>query len=416
MSGEPVELTIERLGRFGDGLASWKGRIVAAPGALPGERVEASIEAETAVLERILEPSPQRVTPPCAYAKRCGGCQLQHAAPALLAAWRRDQVREALRAQGVDAEIRPTRSSPPASRRRVGFTAMRTKKGAMLGFRERRGHAVVDVDACLVARPEIVAAIPALRELTGLAAPRKRAVKLHVTWSPAGLDLAIDDAKELDLALREGSVAWAEATAAEGVPIARLSWNGELVAERAPPAQQFGAVLVVPPPGAFLQATLEGQAALIEATVGGVGDARRVVDLFAGCGAFSGPLAERADVWALDADRAAIMALDRGWRAAPGLKRLRAEARDLFRRPLLASELRDFEAVVIDPPRAGAEAQSREIAASHLPRVVSVSCNPVTFARDAAILIAAGFQLRHVTPIDQFLWSPHIELVGLFER
>ena len=195
-----------------------------------------------------------------------------------------------------------------------------------------------------------------------------------------------------------------------------MTWNGETAAQLRAPTQCFGRGLVAPPPGGFLQATQEGEAALVEAVRAGVGDAARVADLFAGCGTFSLPMAESAEVIAIDSDKASIAALDRGWRMADGLKRIRSTARDLIRRPFSAAEMKGLDAVVFDPPRAGSEAQAQEIAASAVARVVGVSCNPVSFARDAAILSAAGFRLERATPVDQFLWSPHIELVGVFNR
>ena len=261
-----------------------------------------------------------------------------------------------------------------------------------------------------------MAAAPLLRGLARSAAPRKRAVSMHVTTSLDGLDLVIDAAKTLDLDARQSLMEWIARAEASGVAIARVSWNGEMAAQLRPPTHRLGSAFVAPPPGGFLQATLEGEAALIAAVRDGVGDAARVVDLFCGCGTFALPLAEQAEVVAIDSDKASVAALDRGWRTTDGLKRVAAVARDLFRRPLSSPELKGLDAAVFDPPRAGAEAQTREIAVSDIGRVVGVSCNPVSFARDAAMLVAAGFRLDRVTPIDQFRWSPHIELVGVFSR
>ena len=197
--------------------------------------------------------------------------------------------------------------------------------------------------------------------------------------------------------------------------LARLTWDGEVIATRLPPWQPFGAARVTPPPGAFLQATREGEAAMLRTVEEIVGSASKVVDLFAGCGTFSLPLAKNAEVHAVEGERAMMKALDQGWRMAQGLKKVTTETRDLFRNPLLARELR-FDAVVIDPPRAGAEAQCLELAQSGVPKVAFVSCNPVTFARDAATLIRGDYQLEWVQVVDQFRWSSHIELVGCFTR
>jgi len=307
--------------------------------------------------------------------------------------------------------VRPTLTSPPASRRRATFAARRTRKSAIVGFHGRRSGTLVEVPGCLVVRPAIRAALPALERLTGIAASRSGALRLAVTEGPAGLDVDVTGARALEPGLRADLAALAEAAG-----FARLSAGGEVVATRRPPFQPMGAARVVPPPGAFLQATAEGEAALVSAVREAVGGARRIADLFAGCGTFSLPLAERAAVLAVEGDAAMQAALAEAARQADGLRPLRTQVRDLFRRPLLAEELAGFEAAVIDPPRAGAEAQSRELARSAVPVVAAVSCDPATFARDAAILVAGGYRLDWVQPVDQFRWSGHVELAARFSR
>ncbi|MEM1422093.1 MAG: class I SAM-dependent RNA methyltransferase [Pseudomonadota bacterium] len=397
------EHLVARLGHLGDGLAT-DGTVL--PGALPGEKVELVDDRV-----RILSPSDKRVRPPCRHAASCGGCTLQHAAPPVMADWKRELVVSALRQHDIDAEVAKTITSPPRSRRRASFTAIRTKKSVTFGFRRKRSRQIVDIVECEVLRPEILAAFPALRELGALASSRKSEVRLSVTTSETGLDVVVLGGKELDLNLRQSAAAWAETA-----DVARLSWGGETIAGRRPPFQNFGAARVAPPPGAFLQATEAGEAALVQLVRSATVGARRVVDLFAGCGTFSLPLAENAEVRAVEGDPAFLAALDAGWRTAEGLRRVTTEARDLFRRPLLAEELKNTDAVVFDPPRAGAQAQTAELALSQVPTIVGVSCNPATFARDAATLIAAGWSMERATPVDQFLWSPHVELVGVFQR
>lgn len=397
------EHLVARLGHLGDGLAT-DGTVL--PGALPGEKVELVDDRV-----RILSPSDQRVRPPCRHAASCGGCTLQHAAPPVMADWKRELVVSALRQHDIDAEVANTITSPPRSRRRASFTAIRTKKSVTFGFRRKRSRQIVDIVECEVLRPEISAAFPALRELGALASSRKSEVRLSVTTSETGLDVVVLGGKELDLDLRQSAAAWAETA-----DVARLSWSGETIAGRRPPFQNFGAARVAPPPGAFLQATEAGEAALVQLVRSATVGARRVVDLFAGCGTFSLPLAENAEVRAVEGDPAFLAALDAGWRTAEGLRRVTTEARDLFRRPLLAEELKNTDAVVFDPPRAGAQAQTAQLALSQVPTIIGVSCSPATFARDAATLIAAGWRLERVTPVDQFLWSPHVELVGVFQR
>jgi 23S rRNA (uracil1939-C5)-methyltransferase len=262
-----------------------------------------------------------------------------------------------------------------------------------------------------VADPRIVAALPACGRLVEMLASRKGEIRLSVTVSAAGLDVAVEGGKPLDGPVR---AALGQFAGQEG--LARLSIGGETVAMRRPPEQSMGRARVVPPPGGFLQATPEGEAALVAAVTEAVGPARRVADLFAGSGTFALPLAERAAVHAVEADAAALAALDAGWRRAEGLKPVSTERRDLFQRPLLAAEFKGFDAAVFDPPRAGAEAQAATLAKAPLSRLAAVSCNPATFARDARLLVDGGWRIDWVLPVDQFRWSPHVELVAAFRR
>ncbi len=401
------DVTIERLGQQGDGLAG----ALRVPFALPGERVRGPVAEGRMAPVEVLEASPERVTPPCPHFGVCGGCALQHASDAFLADWKRGVVLRALAARGLAVEPGPTLTSPPRSRRRATFAGRRTRQGVVVGFHGRRSDDVIDATGCLLVRPELLAARPALAEITAAGASRAHGLRLTATLSDAGLDVAVEGGKPLDAALRVRLAALAEAH-----ELARLAWDGEPVAARWPPLQTFGRARVAPPPGAFLQATAEGAAALTEAVRRTIGGARRVVDLFAGCGTFALPLAETAEVHAVEGEAAMLAALDAGWRGATGLKRMMTETRDLFRRPLLPSELDWYDAVVIDPPRAGAEAQARALAASRVPVVAAVSCNPVSFARDAAILVAGGYRLEDVQAVDQFRWSGHVEINAAFRR
>ncbi len=399
---------MERLGLRGDGLAADGLRV---PLALPGEVVRGPVADGVLAPVEILEAAPELVEPPCPHFGTCGGCALQHASDGFLAAWKREAVARALAAQGLAAEVGPVRVSPPRSRRRAVFAARRTRKGAAVGFHGRRSAEIVDVPGCLLVRPELIAARPALAEVARVGASRSGALRCTVTLSEGGLDVEVAGGKPLDAGLRRELVGVAGAAG-----FARLAWEGEPVATLRPPAQRIGRARVTPPPGAFLQATAEGEAALVAAVREGVGGARRVADLFAGCGAFALPLAEAAEVHAVEGDAAMLAALDAGWRGAEGLRRVTTEARDLFRRPLLPGELARFEAAALDPPRAGAEAQARALAASKVGVAAAVSCNPASFARDAAILVAAGFRLGAVEVIDQFRWSGHVELAARLAR
>ncbi len=403
-----MRLTIERLGHLGDGIAAGP---VFVPMALPGEVVEGAVEAGRMEAPAIVTPSPDRVKAPCPHYRACGGCALMHASDGFVAGWKQDVVRTALAAQGIEASFRPVVTSPARSRRRATLAGRRTKKGAIVGFHGRASGTIAEVPGCLVLHPDVTAALPVLTELTALGASRKGEVALAVTLGDGGLDLAVSGGKPPEQTLFS-----ALSAIAGRADLARLTWDGETVAAQRTVAQRFGKARVVPPPSAFLQATAEGEAALVAAVREAVRPARRVADLFAGSGTFALPLSETAEVHAVEGEASMLAALDTGWRQTPGLHRITTEARDLFRRPLMPDELKGFDAVVIDPPRAGAEAQTREIAASPVRVVAAVSCNPVTFARDARLLAAAGFALDWVQVVDQFRWSPHVELAARFAR
>ena len=334
---------------------------------------------------------------------------MQHASDALVAEWKLGIVQGALSGQGLAAHFRPIVTSPPRSRRRATLSARRTKSGVLLGFHARASDMVVAVPNCQLLHPKLIATFPALEALAKIAGSRSTELAMTVTASLAGPDVVIRGGKPLDSELQLDL-----ARLAETHGIARLTWDNETIALRTQPMQRFGRALVAPPPGAFLQATAEGESALLQAVSLAVGPAKRIVDLFAGVGTFALPLAERAEVHAVDSEVAMMAALEKGARGAEGLKRVTVEARDLFRRPLEPDEFKGVDAVVIDPPRAGAEAQTERLAAARVPVIAFVSCNPVTFARDAKTLVDAGYQLDWVQVIDQFRWSSHVELVARF--
>lgn len=400
-----TEHVIDRLGLHGDGVAAGP---VYVPGALPGERVSCAADGSDV---RILEPSPDRVKPPCRHAKACGGCVVQHASEGFVAQWKMNVIRHALAAHGLEAEIRPILTSAPNSRRRATFTAKRTKKGAMAGFHARGSDIVIETPDCQLLLPQVQAAREMAAELAVIGASRKAPLAVQVTASEVGLDVVARGGKPLDGPLRQVLAAFC---AENG--LARLSWGDEIVAMANPPVQRFGNALVCPPPGAFLQATAQGEADLLLAVQEALTGTNRIADLFAGCGTFALPLAETAMVHAVEGEADMLHALDKGWRMAQGLKTITHEPRDLFRRPLLPDELKRFDGIVIDPPRAGAEAQVAEIAKSDIDLIAYVSCNPVSFARDLAILTKSGFDLDWVQPVDQFRWAAHTELAARLVR
>ncbi|TMV80458.1 class I SAM-dependent RNA methyltransferase, partial [Thioclava sp. BHET1] len=349
-----MKLTIARLGHLGDGIAEGP---IFVPQTLPGEEVEGEIEGQVMLAPKIVTPSAARVKAPCLHYRTCGGCSLQHASDAFVADWKVEIVRAALKAQGLEAAFRPIATSPARSRRRAALAGRRTKKGVILGFHGRASDTVVSVPDCQLLHPNLMAAFPALEAIVMAGASRKAELTLTLTRSEVGLDLAVRGGKPLDGALRQELAAIVARFA-----LTRLAWDDEVVAMERPPVQAFGVARVAPPPGAFLQATMEGENALLSAVTETVGGAKRVLDLFAGAGTFSLPLAERAEVHAVEGEAAMLAALDRGWRAATGLKRVTTETRDLFRRPLMAEDLKGFDAAIIDPPRAGAEAQITALA------------------------------------------------------
>ncbi len=402
-------LTIDRLGHRGDGIGGDPAVYVRR--ALPGEIVEGEVIDGRMPEPRILSPSPDRVRAPCPHYKSCGGCDLMHADDRFVAEWKADVVRNALAAQGLAAPIRKVATSPPRSRRRAVLAGKRTKSGALVGFHGRASDRVVAVPACQVMADDIRDALPHLEALTRAGAARKGEIRLAVTVSAEGLDVAVSDARP-----PEGERLTDLVEIAGVAGFARLSWNDEPLFQSAPPSVPMGTARVVPPPGAFLQATRHGEMALVGGVAEALEGAGAVVDLFSGAGTFALPLAETAAVHAVEADGALLAALDRGWRSAAGLKAVTTEVRDLFRRPLLADELARFDGAVIDPPRAGAEAQSAVLAEAGPPRIAAVSCNPATFARDAAALVAGGYRLDWVDVVDQFRWSPHVELVASLAR
>ena len=406
-----MKLTISRLGHLGDGIAEGPAGPLYIPGMLPGEEIEGTLQGDRLEEVRIVTPSVDRVRPPCSHAKSCGGCLMQHARDGLVEGWKRGIVEGALAGQGLSAPMRGVATSPARSRRRAVLSGRRTKGGALIGFHARASQLIIPVPNCKLLHPDLMAAMPALEALVIAGGSRTAELDLMVTASLAGPDVVVTGGKPLDTALQ---LDLARIVEAHG--LARLTWGDEVVALRAPPMQRMGRALVVPPPGAFLQATAEGEAALLDAVRDAVGDAARIVDLFAGGGTCALPLAEQADLRAYEGDAAMIAALDRGWRQAPGLHRLTAEARDLFRRPLEPDEFKGVDAVVIDPPRAGAEAQCATLARSQVPVIAMVSCNPVTFARDARALVAAGYRLDWVQVVDQFRWSAHVELAARLSK
>ncbi|MEB8388914.1 class I SAM-dependent RNA methyltransferase [Rhodobacteraceae bacterium KMM 6894] len=399
---------IERLGHQGDGIAEGP---VFAPLTLPGDIVTGILNGTRLSDIRIETPSDDRVKPPCRHFKACGGCQLQHASGAFVADWKVGVVRAALEAHGLSAPFLSIATSPARARRRATLSARRTKKGGMAGFHGRASDVIIEVPDCQLLHPDLMRALPLAEDLAQQTASRKGELSVAVCLSAGGLDVQVSGGKDLD-----GPLRIVLAQIAEAHDLARLAWYDEVIATRRPPTQQFGAAHVTPPPGAFLQATAEGEAALLADVIQITAGATRIVDLFAGCGTFALPLSAMARVHAAEGDALMTDAMQAAWRKTEGLKQLSVEARDLYRRPLLPDELAKCDAAVIDPPRAGAEAQVAQLITAAVPRIAYVSCNPVTFARDAAVLVAGGYEISQLRVVDQFRWSSHVEMVAGFVR
>ncbi|ENZ81548.1 MULTISPECIES: class I SAM-dependent RNA methyltransferase [Caulobacter] len=413
------DLTINAVGAQGDGLSRTEdGKPAFVPLTLPGERVRATMDGARGEVEAILAASPDRIVPSCKHFGTCGGCALQHWAAQPYLAWKAEQIRIQLSMGGLETEILPTFASPPASRRRVALHARKGGKGqgARLGFKERRSWNLTPIEECPVTDPRIIAALPALARLAEpfLEHP-KSAPTLHVTLTGTGLDIDVTGVERKSGGLSADARMRAAMAAGEG-DFARVTLAGETVYGARQPLVKLGQAVVALPPGAFLQAVPAAERAMVDFAVAESQGANRIADLYCGVGTFTFRLAEIAGVYAAEMSAPAIAALKAAVGPTSGLKPITAEARDLVRRPVLSTELAKTDVVVIDPPRAGAAEQTVEIAKSKVGKVVGVSCNPATFAKDARVLVDAGFRLEKVAPVDQFVWSPHIELVGVFTR
>lgn len=404
-----MQVTIERLGHLGDGIAD--GPVYAAR-TLPGEVIEGEVIEGRIATPRIVTASSDRVSAPCRHYKGCGGCSLQHARDEFVADWKCGVVRKALDAVGIAVEARRIHTSPPESRRRATFTGRRTKSGATVGFHAPASDVIREVPECQLVRPNLKKVLPVLEEIVSLGGSRKGELRLTVTDTDGGIDVAVTGGKPLEMrtSVKLGEIA-------EEAGLSRITWDDDVVVMSRLPTLTFGDTRVSPPPGSFLQATKEGEEALVASVLEALqGVKGPVLDLFAGCGTFCLPLSKSNPVHAVEGAGEMLSALDNGWRHGGELQAVSTETRDLFRRPLTPDEIDCFEGVVIDPPRAGAERQTIELAASKIARIAFVSCNPVTFARDAAILCGSGFKIAWLDVVDQFRWSSHVEMVAAFER
>ncbi len=433
--------TIQRIGGQGHGvLETADGLRAYVPYTLPGERVAARIrpakhktahgDGEMAELVEIETTSPERVEPPCGHFHACGGCNMQHWRQDSYAAWKRGRLVSALTRRDwsqaeAEAIVQPLLLIPPQTRRRAEFAARRVGRKLLLGFHEAESRRIVDLTECSVLRPELLKPLPRLREGLATLIEDGRGLDIKLTLAENGIDALLSGPLKLDAGARQDL-----AGLAAELGIVRLCHRAtpdqqpEILAQEAAPRIKFGSVAVTPPPGGFLQATAEAEAAMAAALIGALpaSSGLKLADLFAGCGAFALRLAAaKHDVLACDADGPAINALTAAANAQQLAGQVRAERRDLERRPLLAADLKKLDAVLLDPPRAGARAQAAALAEAVKakaapPLVLMAACDPNSFARDARLLVEAGYRLETAQPIDQFLWTPHLELVAVFRR
>ncbi len=416
MSTETI--TIDRLGAQGDGIASGKDGAVYVPFTLPGETVAIARVKNHGTVMSIASASADRREPVCRHFGpdgvngTCGGCTLQHMADIPYRAFKRQLVMDALKSKGLTAEVGEIVPAHPGERRRVVFAARKTEKDMLIGFNQAESHHIVAIEECPISSAGIMSRLPAIKAVGAAVATNANAFRIAVLETLSGLDLAVEGASKLSDQRRRKAIE--VVLGLRG--IARVSFDGEILIEPAKPLVEFGGVKVSPPAGGFTQATKPAEEAMAELVLAHVGKAKRIADLFAGAGTFSLQLARIGRVHAVEGDGKAVAALDHAARNTQGLKPVTVEKRDLFRRPLMTSELKVYDAVVFDPPRAGAEFQCKELARSAVKKIVAVSCNPLTLARDLALLVEGGYRITSVTPIDQFLWTSHVEVVATLEK
>jgi 23S rRNA (uracil1939-C5)-methyltransferase len=405
-------VTITGLGHSGDGIAESDAGRIFVPYTLPGETVEIEREGDgRARLQRIVTPSADRVAPLCPNFTHCGTCALEHMARPAYLAWKREQVVAAFAQRGIDAHVEPTVAVEPGSRRRAIFSAIRAAKGTILGFHARGSDEIIPVSTCAVLHPGIVAGLPLINRIAGVALPRWKEARVTVLLADNGLDVAITGAGKPTREMLDKLGAFGA-----DPDLARLTIDNLEVLRARQPQFAAGPAMLLPTPGGFTQAAKSAEDALASVVLTHVDDAQPVADLFAGIGTFTFRLAAKAPVTAVEGDAALVGAIEQAANAARGLRKVTARKRDLFANPLAPMELDKFRAVVFDPPAAGAKAQAEMLAKSKVAKVVAVSCNPATLARDARILIDGGYTLTRVLPVDQFLFSAEIEAVATFTR
>jgi 23S rRNA (uracil1939-C5)-methyltransferase len=417
MNNKIVPLTIDEIGAKGDGVALHDGAPVYVPKTAPGDVIEAVIKGERGTLRKIVTRSPHRTHPVCAYFDKCGGCSLQHVTPDFYREWKIAKVKTALARAGVEPNVWNEPVFLEAStRRRTTMTMLRIRNDIILGYNEGRSHNVLDIQRCLVLDPALEDKMQALRPYLPRLLGEAKTCDVTLQYAGGAFDMVLTGRLQ-----KRGRFSFEQDEAlgeiAEKLDIARISYREkdfrppEIILARKPVVKTFGALSVALPPGTFLQASEAGEQALTNIVMEYAQSGTKFLDLFSGCGTFSGPLLALGPVSSIDGDAPAINALAQT--KHPGLTPVR---RDLFKNPLKETELAPFDTIIFDPPRAGAAAQAPFLASSESRRIIGVSCNPASFARDAKTLTDGGYTLASLTVVDQFVWSAHVEIAGLFVK
>jgi len=407
-----VEVTIKTLGRKGDGIATDGGQDIFVPFTLEGERVDVTGSGPRRELQSVINASKNRIEPICKHFTTCGGCQLQHMSDAAYLAWKETLALEPLKKAGIEIATNPIISVENATRRKVAFNLTHSEMGVTLGFSEPASNRVVPITECSVVVPAITDRLDDLLDLASSLPVMKSGTRMAVLATDNGLDICVDGVNALSTDQRQVLIRKTIA-----LQFARLTVDGETLIEVQKPILLIDELPITPPPGSFVQAANEAERTMIELATECLKSCKNVADLFCGVGTFALPLARKSTVWAVEESKPALEALDVAWRGTAGkLKQVKTEARNLERRPVTFSELKKFDGLIFDPPRAGAELQAKQIAKSRVQKIVAVSCNPVTLARDLEILIDGGFQIQSITPIDQFKFTPHVEMVVTLGR
>lgn len=408
-----VELKIDHVGARGDGIAKTDKGLVFVPFALKGETVRVDLDKSRGTITEIKSKSPDRIDPVCQHFQSCGGCVAQHMSDERYQSWKLDIAQQALDKSSIKHKIDHFLPCTTGERRRVVLTAERSNEDTKLGYLQAGSHDLIAINECPVAHPQIVEHLDLFREIAQIITPHYKTSQLTILLCENGFDIAV----EASFSLKDATIHAVSQKATSTKSIKRLAFNGEVLVEIEPTVLTFGDTLIQVPSGNFVQASRRAELEMVELVTKHLKSCKKVVDLFSGSGTFTFPLAQKSAVHAVETSGPALNSIDRGFRSRQGLKPISTERRDLFRSPFVREDLKPYQGVIFDPPRAGAEAQSKQLArALNIKKVAAVSCNPVSLARDLELLVKGGFKIKSITAIDQFLWSTHVEMVALLER